>query len=147
MSRLGTNMIFILHAICEGPMHLQNMLPPRMHHKLTKHGRFCKQNNQLPTKTHVELKDNSNKPKKLRRDWSTWTSNSFESHNTLILKLLAFETFWICYHKYLRFEFKKLGTLGWDLNNLALFHPSKKKLKVYFIAMNLRGIWATYSDS
>jgi hypothetical protein len=30
-----------------------------MHHKLTKHGRFCKQNNQLPTKTHVELKDNS----------------------------------------------------------------------------------------
>jgi hypothetical protein len=34
-------------------------LPPRMHHKLTKHGRFCKQNNQLPTKTHVELKDNS----------------------------------------------------------------------------------------
>jgi hypothetical protein len=31
-----------------------------MHHKLTKHGRFCKQNNQLPTKTHVELKDNSN---------------------------------------------------------------------------------------
>ena len=34
-------------------------LPPRMHHKLTKHGRFCEQNNQLPTKTHVELKDNS----------------------------------------------------------------------------------------
>jgi hypothetical protein len=34
-------------------------LPPRMHHKLTKHGRLCKQNNQLPTKTHVELKDNS----------------------------------------------------------------------------------------
>jgi hypothetical protein len=30
-----------------------------MHHKLTKYGRFCKQNNQLPTKTHVELKDNS----------------------------------------------------------------------------------------
>jgi hypothetical protein len=30
-----------------------------MHQKLTKHGRFCKQNNQLPTKTHVELKDNS----------------------------------------------------------------------------------------
>jgi hypothetical protein len=34
-------------------------LPPRMHQKLTKHGRFCKQNNQLPTKTHVELKNNS----------------------------------------------------------------------------------------
>jgi len=31
-----------------------------MHHKLTKHERFCKQNNQLPTKTHVELKANSN---------------------------------------------------------------------------------------
>jgi hypothetical protein len=30
-----------------------------MHHKLTKHGRFCNQNNQLPTKTHVELKDDS----------------------------------------------------------------------------------------
>jgi hypothetical protein len=35
-------------------------LPPRMHHKFTKHGRFCKRNNQLPTKTHIELKDNSN---------------------------------------------------------------------------------------
>jgi hypothetical protein len=31
-----------------------------MHQKLTKHGRFCKQHNQLPTKTHVELEDNSN---------------------------------------------------------------------------------------
>ena len=30
-----------------------------MHQKLTKHGRFCKQNNQLPIKSHVELKDNS----------------------------------------------------------------------------------------
>ena len=28
-----------------------------MHLKLTKHGRFCKQNNQLPTKSHDELKD------------------------------------------------------------------------------------------
>jgi hypothetical protein len=34
-------------------------LPPRMHQKLTKRGRFCKQNNQLPTKSHDELKDNS----------------------------------------------------------------------------------------
>jgi hypothetical protein len=33
-------------------------LPPHMHQKLTKHRKFCKQNNQLPTKTHVELKDN-----------------------------------------------------------------------------------------
>ena len=32
---------------------------PRMHQKLTKHGRFCKQNNQLPTKSHDELEDNS----------------------------------------------------------------------------------------
>jgi hypothetical protein len=39
-----------------------------MHHKLTKHGKFCKQNNQLPTKTHVELKDNSNTLKHL---WPT----------------------------------------------------------------------------
>jgi hypothetical protein len=30
-----------------------------MHQKLTKHGRFCKQNNQLPTKSHDELEDNS----------------------------------------------------------------------------------------
>jgi hypothetical protein len=34
-------------------------LPPRMHQKLTKHGRFCNQNNQLPTESLVELKDNS----------------------------------------------------------------------------------------
>ena len=31
-----------------------------MHQKLTKHGRFRKQNNQLPTKSHDELEDNSN---------------------------------------------------------------------------------------
>ena len=29
-----------------------------MHLKLAKHGKFCKQNNQLPTKTHDELKNN-----------------------------------------------------------------------------------------
>jgi hypothetical protein len=33
--------------------------PPRMHQKLTNHERFYKQNNQLPTKNHDELKDNS----------------------------------------------------------------------------------------
>ena len=32
---------------------------PKMHQKLTKHGRGCKQNNQLPTKSHDELEDNS----------------------------------------------------------------------------------------
>ena len=31
-----------------------------MHLNLTKHGRFYKQNDQLPTKSHDELKDNSN---------------------------------------------------------------------------------------
>jgi hypothetical protein len=61
-------------------------LPPRMHHKLTKHGRFCKQNNQLPTKTHVELKDNSNNRLKFIRtagklpitleEFMEYTSNS-----------------------------------------------------------------------
>ena len=30
-----------------------------IHHDYTKHGRFCKQNNQLPFKSHDELKDNS----------------------------------------------------------------------------------------
>ena len=30
-----------------------------MHLKLTKHGRFYEKNNQLPTKSHDELKDNS----------------------------------------------------------------------------------------
>jgi len=33
-----------------------------MHQKLTKHGRFCKQNNQLPTKSHDEFKDKSIEP-------------------------------------------------------------------------------------
>jgi hypothetical protein len=52
----GAKMSLALHE----PIYLQtSTLPPRMHHKLTKHGRFCKENNQLPTKTHVELKDNS----------------------------------------------------------------------------------------
>jgi hypothetical protein len=34
-------------------------LPPRMHPKLTKHGKFCKQNNQLPIKSHDEVKNYS----------------------------------------------------------------------------------------
>ena len=33
--------------------------PANMHLKLTKHGMFCKQNNQLPTKSHDVLEDNS----------------------------------------------------------------------------------------
>jgi len=41
--------------------------------KLTKHGRFCKQNNQLPTKSHDELKDNSieawQRGQHLEREW------------------------------------------------------------------------------
>jgi hypothetical protein len=37
---------------------LLSTLPPRMHQRLTKHGRFCKKINQLPTKSCVELKDN-----------------------------------------------------------------------------------------
>ena len=34
-------------------------LPPSMHQKLTKHGRYCKQNNQFPTRSHVELEDDN----------------------------------------------------------------------------------------
>ena len=34
--------------------------PPNTHLKLTEYGRFCKQNNQLPTKSHDVLEDNSN---------------------------------------------------------------------------------------
>jgi hypothetical protein len=33
-------------------------LPPCMHQKLAKHGRFWKQNNKLPTKSHIELENN-----------------------------------------------------------------------------------------
>jgi hypothetical protein len=42
-------------------------LPPRMCQKLTKHRRFCKQNNQLPNKSHDELEDNSNSSRALRK--------------------------------------------------------------------------------
>ena len=48
-----------------------------MHPKLTKHGRFSKQNNQLPTKSHDELKDNSNvrtKPMRNVGSTSVWSS-------------------------------------------------------------------------
>ena len=34
-------------------------LPPNMHKKFTEDGKFGMQNNQLPTKNLVELKDNS----------------------------------------------------------------------------------------
>ena len=36
-------------------------LPSSMHQKLTKHGRYCMQNNQLPIQSHVEIEDNSSK--------------------------------------------------------------------------------------
>lgn len=35
-------------------------LPPSGHRKLTEHGKFCKENNELPTKSCVELEDKSN---------------------------------------------------------------------------------------
>jgi len=38
--------------------------------KLTKHEKFCKQNNQLPTKSYVELKDNSFVQKCWSEHWS-----------------------------------------------------------------------------
>ena len=34
--------------------------PSSMHLKLTERGRFCKQNNQLRTKSHDELEDSTN---------------------------------------------------------------------------------------
>jgi hypothetical protein len=50
-------------------------LPLRMHQKLTKHEKFSKQNNQPPTKSHVELKDiNSN-------------TSLFNAYNFLFLSL------------------------------------------------------------
>jgi hypothetical protein len=52
----GAKMSLALHELIYKPPHL----PPRMHQKLTRHGRFCKQNNQLPTKSHDELEDKSN---------------------------------------------------------------------------------------
>ena len=39
-------------SLFKPPHNLQHM-----HIKLTKHGRFCKQNNQIPTKSHDELED------------------------------------------------------------------------------------------
>ena len=39
--------------------HQTSTLPPSMHHKLTKYGRSCVQSNQLPTKSHAELEDNT----------------------------------------------------------------------------------------
>ena len=53
---MNQNKMFFVHT---------SRLPPRMHQKLTKHGRFYKQKNQLPTKSHVELKDNSIEFKKI----------------------------------------------------------------------------------
>jgi hypothetical protein len=53
-------------------------LPPRMHQKLTKPGRFCKQNNQLPTKSHVELKDNSNERTTFGQEFSSMKMDPLE---------------------------------------------------------------------
>ena len=41
-------------------------LPSSMHQKLAKHGMCCMQNNQLPTKTHVEVEHNSYEGKTFR---------------------------------------------------------------------------------
>jgi hypothetical protein len=52
-------MSLTFHELIWNVFSSNSTLPPRMHQKLTKHGRFCKQNNQLPTKSHDELEDNS----------------------------------------------------------------------------------------
>ena len=56
-------MSLTLHEPIQNVLSQTSTLPPRMHHKLTKHEIFCKQNNQPPTKRHVELEDTSNEPK------------------------------------------------------------------------------------
>ena len=41
-------------------------LPPSMHQKISEHGKYCLQNNQLSTQRHIKLEDNS-KVEKLRK--------------------------------------------------------------------------------
>jgi hypothetical protein len=54
-----------------------------LHWKPTEHGKFSKQNNQLPTKTPIELKDNSIAALKFRQ-FTIWT-------NIIILELLQLD--------------------------------------------------------
>ena len=46
--------------------------PLNMHQKLTKHGRFCMQNNQLPTKSCDEFEDNSIMCDIMHERWYLW---------------------------------------------------------------------------
>jgi hypothetical protein len=66
-----------------------------MHQKLTKHGKFCKQNNQLPTKSHDELEDNPIVSKNLSGHWSQvmcvrhiHNQHRFETHHYVPLSYI-----------------------------------------------------------
>ena len=60
-----------------------------MHQKLAKHGRFRKQNNQLPTKSHDELEDNSNEEDIHMRS-KNHEANDYRHHLDLLIILLIF---------------------------------------------------------
>ena len=59
--------------------------------KLTKHESFCKRNNQLPTKSHDELKNNYNVPQQVGHVWWAWDLTHYipksqvEIPNTILL--------------------------------------------------------------
>ena len=62
---LGAKTSFPLNEPIQNVLH-SNLTPtPNMHQKLTAHGTYCMQNNQLPTKSTIEPKDN---PKTLQTD-------------------------------------------------------------------------------
>ena len=65
--------------------------PPNMHLKLTKHGRFCKQNNQLPTESYDELKDNSTRLKSCQKETVAEIGyGSFDQHDLQLLNNCIF---------------------------------------------------------
>ena len=60
---------------------------PSMHKKLTKHGKFCLQNNQLPTTPAAELKGNSSVSPSLWRINAYWPT----SHSSMKMYIIVYD--------------------------------------------------------
>ena len=56
-----------------------------MYQNFTKHGRFYKQNNQLPTKSYDELEDNSNMWALKMKLQVSWLKGEFGGHTCNII--------------------------------------------------------------
>ena len=122
------------------------MLTPIIHWRLTEHGNICMQINQLPTKTLVELQDNSNSYYSISKsvcgclmlmvEWNCMLNGNSSLKPTMLVKLCI---------GYLIGHEREINK--WSRNGLKVDHMlgSKKHMKVFRLAIEI-GRWIPISS-